>query len=125
MTELERYIETGEVEITRHPITNIRRLLKEDLFIHNQRNKEISIEFKVIWLDENGEVINKTSMPSYSRTLTADRFTSINPQTMEVVEEGGVTEYDFFVGIANNPVNIFQVRLDTIKMRAAQGKFDI
>lgn len=124
MTELERYIELGEIEIGRHPITNVRRLLKEQLFVHSQRTKEISIEFKVFYMDDSGAVFDKKSMGSYDVTLTADTKTFINPQTMEVLTEGGVSEYDYFVGVANNPVNIFQVRLNIIKLRASQGKFD-
>lgn len=124
MTELERYIDLGEIEIGRHPITNARRLLKEQLFVHNQRIKEISLEFKVFYLDEQGVIIDKKSMGSYDVLLTADKNSLINPQTMQSVQAGGVSEYDFFVEAANNPVNIFQIRLDIIKLRASQGKFD-
>lgn len=124
MTELERYIELGEIEIGRHPITNVRRLLREQLFVHNQRTKEISIEFKVFYLDENGDIIEKKSMSGYDHILVADTSSFINPQTMETVTIDGISEYDYFVSVANNPVNIFQVRLNTIKLRASQGKFD-
>jgi hypothetical protein len=124
MTELEKYIADGEIEISRHPVTNMRRLLKEQAFIHNQLKKEISIESEVCYMDEGGEIINYVSMPSYDKVLTADTRTMIDPQTMSPVTEGGVSEYDFFVGMANAQINIFQVRLDVIKLRDSQGKFD-
>ena len=157
MTQLERFITKGEVEITPHPITNERRLAKLLQGFHwLPYHQSINMACTIIYIDGEGNPRNLKSLAPYEKVLSADGVTKVTVQGEIIPYPGGISpmpviiddvvtnqsdidifeaetanynaatsEYQFFINIANNDVNIFQVMLNTILLRASQGKFDI
>jgi hypothetical protein len=131
MTELERLITKGEVQINPHPITGITRLaVLENGFHWYPLKEQIIMQYTVYYLDANGERYTLESLKGYLKNMIADGVTFVNQQGNVIVpepEDNTVykTEYQFFVDIANAQINIFQLMLDTTLLRASQGKFDI
>lgn len=153
---LQRFIDLGEIEIARHPKSNMRRLLvlQENQF-WSPVGKQIGLGFWVHYLNEDGTRCTEESLRPYRRPLVADMHTKVNaqmqvlpvpgPAPTPVVEDGTVTnaaeiaahaalvqeynsaftEYQYFMGAANDDVNIFELMYNTAILRASQGKFDI
>ncbi len=91
MTTLERYIALGEIEIPRHPENNKRRLAVLSGGHHwYPIQKQIILHFTVKYLNEQGEPLNKISMPDYNIKLQADSETRIDPNTMSLIPHPGV-----------------------------------
>lgn len=147
MTTLERFIQLGEIEISRHPKNQMRRLLVlEEGLRWYPTQKAIALNFWVYYLNEDGSRATDKSLQPYLRDISADAHHRIDPQTMqnvyhpgarpnEIIEivdeeevvtnqaeldtydlaynkwENSVSEYDHFVGAANQEVNIFNVML--------------
>ncbi len=131
MTQLERFIQNGEIEISTNPITGVRRLaVLQGGFHWYQNAKQIILNYTVFYLYANGERYNLESMRPYEVPLMADSTIKVDAQGNKVEPsetpeyEALPTEYDFLVAIANNEVNIFQVMLNTTLLRDYQGKFN-
>lgn len=125
MTQLETFISTGDIEISRHPITNIRRLLSLDRgFYWLPKSSQIVMDFTVNYLDETGNKYQLESIKSYNKSLIADIVNTVDSSGAND-PSSTITEYQYFVNIANNNVNIFNVMLNTVLLRVSQGKFDM
>lgn len=138
MTQLERFIELGEIELHSHPVIGLKRLLILDgglLWFPVQ--KQIFLKFNIYYLNNNLEKINIDSLPKYEKILLADSNSRINPNTMQSVytkdensEEfkNSVTEYDYFKDLLKTSnSNFYSIVLNTILFRASEqggSRFD-
>lgn len=108
MTQKEKFIQEGKIEITAHPITGVRRTAKLLNFTWRPGQKVISLEYEIAYLDADGETYNLLSMPGYFKPLVASG-----------------DEYDGIVATCNNEINVFDLMIELTLQRAQEGKFDI
>jgi hypothetical protein len=126
MTQLELLTTEGDIVISDCPVTNygrIARVVQE----WNPMTKEVKLNCWVCYM-QNGERINSKRFTPYNVILKATKDTFVNANTGEFVDSSvadAIPEYDFFVAMANNNINIFQVILNTVLLRDSQGRFNL
>lgn len=151
MTVKEKFIATGGIEISRHPDTSLRRLaVLENGMLWFPAQKQVFLKFKIYYLDEEGNLLKKSSILPYERELLADTSTKINSTTLEKISaptlnaqateeevsdyntalalyNSSPSEYDHFVDKAATE-NIFDLIINTVLYRdSVPGgkKFDV
>jgi hypothetical protein len=169
MTELDRLIDLGEVEISRHPRTNDRRLvtLKKGFHWYPKTIRQAEVQCTVHYLDANGNIIEEESSKPYHKILSAKEDKKVDVQGKEVLkpvfnklrpipmnpaepteeEQAEIEQYEtelaahevkmeaynalkgeykFLLDVVrSNAANMFQLILQYIKARDAEGKFNI
>lgn len=126
MTQLELLTTEGDIIISDCPITKYGRIARVVLE-WNPMTKEVKLNCWVCYT-QNSERINLKRFAPYSVQLKATMDTFVNPSTGEIVdplEPNAIPEYIFFVAMANNNINIFQVILNTVLIRDSQGRFNL
>lgn len=111
MTTKERFIKTGEIQISNHPISGLKRLAILENYnglIWTPATKRITLNFNVIYLNESGEPLNDRTVPGYFKVLVASD-----------------QEYEDLIVQVDNDINIFDIMVSIIQLRDSQGKFDI
>lgn len=109
--KINQMIETGKISISNDPLVpSFGREATLNYFGWYPEGKAIKLDFNVKYTGE--DVPSRLS--SYSVTLIAD---------MKPLEDD-TNEYDLFVNIAKNPIEIFGLIYDTIMLRDSQGKFN-
>jgi len=104
-------IETGKISISNDPLVpSFGREATLKFFGWHPIEKAIKVDFTVAYT--GGNVPSR--LGSYSVTLIAD---------MKPLEDGK-NEYEQFVNIAKNEIEIFGLIYDTIMLRDSQGKFN-
>ena len=134
MTQLERFIEHGEIEIHQHPLVGLKRLLVlEEGFLWFPVQKQIHLKFKVYYLDSEGNRLESQSLQPYIRPLVAHTASRLNSNMQTVLEssedwESSKTEYDYFKDVLKTKdVDFYQLILNTVLFRASVNggnKFD-
>lgn len=126
MTALELLINEGDIIISDCPITKYGRIARV-ILKWDPMTKEVTLDCWICYT-ENGERINSQRFQPYTVQLKATSDTFVDPSNGEFVSPetpGSITGYDYFVSMANNNINIFQVILHTVQKRDMQGKFDL
>ena len=104
-------IETAKVSISNDPLVpSFGREATLNYFGWHPVEKAIKLDFNVKYTGENVP----SRLSSYSVTLIAD---------MKPLEDE-TNEYEQFVNLAKNPIEIFGLIYDTIMLRDSQGKFN-
>jgi hypothetical protein len=113
--QIDQYLEDGSLWITNDPEFNYRRKFTFKL-IFDPIEKKISLDGNVTFHKEDGSLVNMVRFKNnYWRSLIADK----KPRP------DGTTEYDHFVENAREPIQIFNLIINTALWNASQGKFDI
>lgn len=126
MNEIELLTTEGDIVISDCPITNYGRIVRVSQ-IWDPFNKEVLLNCWVCYT-ENGERINSKRFLPYTVQLKAMNSTLVDPLTGNFVNDefvGAIGEYDYFVSIANNNINIFQIILATVLLRDSQSRFNL
>ena len=148
MTQLERFIQKGEIEISQDPDNNKKRLAvldnnKSSLQWFPNAN-QIILDFIVYFLDENGDKIISQRFKPYEKRLWATNDVKLNSKfnvvekPVEIKNESGKitnqeeidsynnlnTEYEVIINLAKiTPV--FNLALQFVQLRDSQGMFNI
>lgn len=129
MAEIDNFINSGIVSISADPISGLKRQVILDKFSWNQSAKTIVLNCTCKYLDNTDNFLNKKRLPDYGVDLKAANDVFVDKNTGEFVNSDDINaigEYDYFIGVANNPINIFQMIFSIIKLRdQVQKKFDI
>lgn len=113
MTELERFIKTGEIEISKHPLSNIRRVAKLQVQGWLPQERQVMLNFTVHYIDDNGNPFDNRSLQPYQIQLIAHSV-KVDPITFNPIDPGdesyqsAKTEYDIIVDQLNDSVNAFE-----------------
>lgn len=126
MTQLQLLTTEGDIVISDCPITKYGRIARV-VQTWNPMEKQVTLDCWICYT-QDGERINSKRFAPYTVQLKATMDTFVDPRTGQIVEqgtEGSMSEYDFFVAMANNNINIFQVILNTVLLRDSQGRFNL
>ena len=113
MTPLEQFIATGEIVISNDPTSGFaRKAILSQGFHWFPTAKQIILNYEVNYYE-----VNEMRFPNYFKGLVADNNT--------IMEGTDIPEYQYFVELADNPVNIFKIMYNITMLRDSQGKFNI
>lgn len=138
MTNLERYITLGEIEIAPDPISGLRRLA----VLENGQNwhpvhKQAGLQYMVHFLDSEGNRLTGERFRPYRWPLVADNNTKVDAQfnvlyapsvTDENYEESlqaynsAKSEYQALLDAVIAGANFFELQYNMTMLRSAQGK---
>lgn len=138
-------IDECKVEITNHPVlTDVKRTVKYNGLVHDPENSIIIVKCLVIHKNLN-DVELTNYIPNQRVDLVTDRTSWIDTTTFDVVypslvaildNEGNVVnyenqypagstnEYNYWLNLFENPIDLYPLLQQMIGLRASQGKFD-